>query len=118
MILSIAEFIERLFTGKNATASGTKGKQRLKFILAHDRAAITPQMFEEMRQEIMAVVSKYVELDYDSMEFRLESDNRFTALVANLPIRSIKAEEPELTKAEPLDIDAPFTLPNNGGNVG
>jgi len=114
MVLSISEFIERLFTGKPTTASGTKVKQRLKFILAHDRAAITPQMFEEMRQEIMAVVSKYVELDQDSLEFRLESDNRLTALVANLPIRSIKTAEPQLIEAELLDSDAPLTM-NNGG---
>jgi cell division topological specificity factor len=97
MILSISEFMERLFTGKNPTASSAQVKQRLKFIIAHDRAALTPQQFADMRQEIMAVVSKYVEIDQDSLEIRLESDNRFTALVANLPIKAVRTEEPMLT---------------------
>jgi cell division topological specificity factor len=117
ILLSISEFFERLFTGKSANASGTKVKQRLKFILAYDRAALTPQMFEAIRQEIMAVVSKYVELDQDSLEFRLESDNRLTALVANLPIRGIKAKEPSVLEVEPLnpDLESPLPTQNNGG---
>lgn len=108
MILSISEFMERLFMGKNPPASGTKVKQRLKFIIAHDRAALTPQLFAEMRQEIMAVVSKYVEVDQDSLEIRLESDNRFTALVANLPIKGVRPEEPVAIPLEliPEEIDS------------
>jgi cell division topological specificity factor len=74
-------------------------------------------MFEAIRQEIMAVVSKYVELDQDSLEFRLESDNRLTALVANLPIRGIKAKEPSVLEVEPLnpDLESPLPTQNNGG---
>lgn len=87
----ISTLLDHLFPKSNAP-SGVKVKQRLKFILAHDRAAIEPQIFENMRHEIMRVVSKYVELDEGSLDIRLESDKRMTALIANLPIRMVREE--------------------------
>jgi cell division topological specificity factor MinE len=97
----ISELLDRLFPNRTTTPSGDKVKQRLKFILAHDRAALTPQMFEQMRKEIMLVVSKYVELDEDSLDIRLESDSRNTMVVANLPIRALR-DEPQAPAPEPV----------------
>lgn len=88
----ITELLERIFTGRISTTSRTQVKQRLKFILAHDRAAISPNILEQMRREIMAVVSKYVVLDEDTLQISLETDQRTTALIANLPIRSVREE--------------------------
>ena len=100
----ISTLLDRLFQRSNVP-SGAKVKQRLKFILAHDRAAIEPQVFENMRHEIMRVVSKYVELDEGSLDIRLESDKRMTALIANLPIRMVREELPDLVSLfdEPTD---------------
>ncbi len=89
----IIELLERLF-GRDQITSRTKVKQRLKFILAHDRAAISPQIFEQMRREIMQVVSKYVELEEENIEINLESDRDLTAVIANLPIRAIRLIQP------------------------
>ena len=91
----ISTLLDRFFQKTNVP-SGTKVKQRLKFILAHDRAAIEPQVFDNMRHEIMRVVSKYVELDISALDIRLESDKRMTALIANLPILTIREELPDL----------------------
>ena len=100
----ISTLLDRLFQRSNVP-SGAKVKQRLKFILAHDLAAIEPQVFENMRHEIMRVVSKYVELDEGSLDIRLESDKRMTALIANLPIRMVREELPDLVSLfdEPTD---------------
>ena len=91
----ISTLLDRLFQRSNVP-SGTQVKHRLKFILAHDRAAIEPQVFANMRQEIMRVVSKYVELDENALDIRLESDKRMTALIANLPIRMVREDLPDL----------------------
>lgn len=85
----ISEFFERLF-GTREPLSRDTAKQRLQLVLAHDRSDISPQNLEKLRQEILEVVSRYVELDFDSLEFSLESDNRMTALMANLPIRRVR----------------------------
>jgi cell division topological specificity factor len=44
-----------------------------------------------MRREILEVVSRYVEIDLDEVDVSLETEDRVTALVANLPIRRAKA---------------------------
>lgn len=83
----ITEFFERLFV--HSRGSREDVKRRLKLVLAHDRSTLNASTLEKMRKEILVVVSKYVELDTESLEFSIKTDSKMTALIANLPIRRI-----------------------------
>lgn len=107
--MKLNELLERLFPRGNQN-SREAAKQRLKFVLAHDRADLSADMVEAMRKEILEVVSRYVEIDTEDSEFNLESDNRATALVANLPIRRVKQKA--LVDPEPSISQQPKPTPD------
>jgi len=87
--MALRDFINKLL-GRHP-ASATTARQRLQLVLAHDRSDLNPELLEQMRREILEVVSRYVEIDLEEGDVTLETEDRVTALVANLPIKRAKA---------------------------
>ena len=80
------------FFNKEEKKSKNVAKDRLKLVLIHDRAMLSG-MLEQMKDDIIAVISKYVEIDKESLNIDIAEnpDNtRRTTLVANIPLKPKK----------------------------
>ncbi|HBN08873.1 MAG TPA: cell division topological specificity factor MinE [Cyanobacteria bacterium UBA8530] len=82
------EKIEKLFGRTDNSRSVVKN--RLQLVLMHDRADIPAPMMELMRAELLAVLSKYVEIDQQQLEVNLERADGTIALIANIPIMRVR----------------------------
>ena len=77
-------------------SSGDVAKDRLKLVLVSDRANCSPELMEQIKNDIINVISKYVEIDADGLDIKItqtESDNNngvVPALYANIPIKDLK----------------------------
>ncbi|MCJ7548069.1 MAG: cell division topological specificity factor MinE [Anaerolineae bacterium] len=69
--------------------------QRLRLVLTHDRANISPGMLEVLKDEIIAVISKHLDIDTENVVVNLTEDNRKTRLVADIPIFTNRSRRTE-----------------------
>lgn len=70
-------------------------KDRLKLILIHDRGEIAPEIIDKIREEILGVISKYIDIQLDDVEISVnksddEEGENTSALIANIPIKNIR----------------------------
>ncbi len=68
-------------------------KERLKLVLTYDRARLTPGKMEELKTELLAVISKYFPSDDQKFDVRFEQQGERMVLMADLPIRAEDAEQ-------------------------
>lgn len=85
------EFLDRIFGRTPAKKSGSMAKERLQFILVHDRINLPPERMEAMKKEILAVISKYVSVDNENVDIALQKRERSSLLVAEIPF--LKTQE-------------------------
>jgi cell division topological specificity factor len=69
--------------------SGETAKERLRLVLMSDHLSLAPDMIEQMKQDLVAVVSRYMEVDRDKIDVRFEHQDRVFAMLANVPIISV-----------------------------
>ena len=65
-------------------------KDRLKVVLIHDRANISPEVMQALKNDIIEVISHYMDINKNEMEISLENDDNSVALLANIPVNRIK----------------------------
>jgi cell division topological specificity factor len=82
-----------LFKKKN---SGDVAKDRLKLLLVSDRANCSPDVMEAIKNDIIKVISKYMEIDAEGLDIQIgttDSDSNngaVPALYANIPIKDMR----------------------------
>ena len=101
MFESITQFFKR-FKKSEKEESKSTAKERLHLVLAQDRANISADFLEMMKQEILEVIKKYIDIDEKAIDVRLTNKEGedgsvgAPALYANIPIITIRNEARKL----------------------
>ena len=108
MFESIMKFFNKLKKKEEKTATHSKeaAKERLHLVLMQDRANVSADFLELMKQEIIEVIKKYIDIDEGAIDVRLtnkeneDGTNGAPALYANIPILNIKNEARKMEKKD------------------
>lgn len=108
MFESIMQFFKKLGKSKpEDNSSKETAKERLHLVLMQDRANVSADFLDLMKQEIIEVIKKYIDVDENAIDVRLANKTNSDgttgapALYANIPIVSIKNEERHLDGSVP-----------------
>ncbi len=101
----MASFLDRMFGRPAVKSSGTVAKERLQFVLVHDRINLPPERLEAMKQEILAVIAKYVAVADKGVDIALQQRDRDNLLIAEVPF----ARRREVAEYEDEDDSPPAT---------
>ena len=79
-------------------SSGQKAVDRLKLVLVSDRSNCSPEIMEQIKNDIIQVISKYVEIDVEGLDIKIEQTESETgnvtvpAICASIPVKEIKGK--------------------------
>ncbi|MBR3002830.1 MAG: cell division topological specificity factor MinE [Clostridia bacterium] len=117
MFENIFKFFKKANKDKTVpTDSKSAAKERLHLVLMQDRANVSADFLDLMKQEIIEVIKKYIEVDESAIDVRLtnkeneDGTNGAPALYANIPILNIKNE------ARKVDAQANVSKEEKGPN--
>ena len=107
MFESIMNFFKKMTKKEEQTLkSKDAAKERLHLVLMQDRANVSADFLDLMKQEIIDVIKKYIDIDESAIDVKLtnkdngDGTNGAPALYANIPILNIKDEVRQNAKVE------------------
>lgn len=91
---ALLDFLGRLF-GRVDQRSGSIAKRRLQLVLVQDRTNMSPEVLDDLKEELIGVLSRYLEIDEIGMSVDLDRSDDSVALVASIPVKSVRVRPPQ-----------------------
>jgi cell division topological specificity factor len=85
----LLDFFTRLFS-KESASSKEVARERLRLVLIHDRSVVSPELIAALKADLIQVIQQYMDIDVESLLVNLENEDDSVALIANIPIKSLK----------------------------
>jgi cell division topological specificity factor len=70
--------------------SAQMAKERLKLVLVHDRTDISPGVLEMLKDDLIAAISRHIEIDPSAVRIEMAQEGREQRLVADIPLRPVR----------------------------
>ena len=77
-------FLEKVGFGRRKSADSAK--ERLQLVLIHDRAGLSPGKLEALKDDLIGVISRHIEIDSAAVNISLTRDRDQQRLVADIPL--------------------------------
>ncbi len=74
---------------KNREKTKDTARQRMRLVLMHDRLDLAPDSMDNMKREIWEVVSRYMVVEDDFMEFEIRRLDELMVLVSNIQVKEL-----------------------------
>jgi cell division topological specificity factor len=84
----MSSFIDRLLGRKPSSAN--QAKERLQLVLIYDRTDLTAEALQSLKDEIIQVISRYVEIDPADVNINMAQEGREQRLVADIPVKGAR----------------------------
>ncbi len=81
------DFFKKMFAPER---SSDTAKERLRLVLISDQLALSPEVVEALKNDLFAVISRYVEIDSSHADLTFEHRDREIAMLANIPILGVR----------------------------
>ena len=72
--------------GRREPTSREIAKNRLQLVLVQDRVNMSPHLLQTLKDELISVISEYVEIDEENMEVTFTQSKRQSRLTADIPV--------------------------------
>jgi cell division topological specificity factor len=72
---------------KRRKRSASSAKDRLQFVLIHDRTNLSPQELNDLKNDLISVLARYVSIDSNAVKITVEQDGREQRLLADIPLK-------------------------------
>jgi cell division topological specificity factor len=69
--------------------SAESAKERLQLVLIHDRTDLTPAELEALKDDLIATISRHVDIEPESVRIGMEHEGRSQRLVADIPLKGM-----------------------------
>lgn len=87
--MTVFDLLQRIF-GKDSACSKDVAKERLRLVLVHDRVNTSPQFMEGLKDDMIKVISNYMDINEKNIEMHFAQTENSVALVANIPVNNMK----------------------------
>ncbi len=91
--MALPEWLQEIinFFKKDYKVSSSKiAKERLQLVIVQDRNQNNNKTIEKIKEDLINVISKYSDVDVESMDFQIKTHDKKIALVASIPFKSSK----------------------------
>ena len=125
MFENIIKFFKKLVKAEETPTTKETAKERLHLVLMQDRANVSAEFLALMKQEIIEVIKKYIDVDENQIDVKLTNQENpdgttgAPALYANIPIIAIKEIKPEPEKKEESteEVNKPEVVEENNQEI-